>query len=1020
MRNEPTHPRAAGGDQPVATTIQKCEIIDQVVRPIYPVRYAYANFFDDTPVVPATPPPLKELLFNTEVKQGQGYLARLLRPGWIYIREEDGPDGYFHIFKYEHHEQGNSVTERYSKHQFTNGINAQGGLTEDGSSYPFVFVRKEVTKISIAYSEHKWHADVIDTMNGDAAERAAAMQLINLQAEDYATVEATSENLKTLVEDYRDNQDRLLDLQDSSDEPSLEKVSLDLLTTQNSYKLDPQHVAAELQRKSQYGEVARIVGLFDPVGRQRDIAEVHAKLALWQKQFASTNLYPYTIGEILKNLKESDNNDLQKLLGKSINWEEHKDYWQDLKNETDLFQVRLEQFANLFKAFMIDSSLTGQVGSLDTYFTKFYCRDPQSDEDRNKELQKLCETVGAVFNGILSSQPGRLVVEEIHSDFENEENAYYAIFKNVFKGLVSPQNDIDWGIASARSFDKVLKQLGVFWGEMHSLSEYSAKQAHRLGNKGMASANTYLHSNLMPRVFDVFGISVTPEHKITFTTEQLGKILADFIAEGAEHFPGTNPGKVLDKAEGRLQTFQKLFDWGQSTMQNKVPNQWKASKVNITRAASGRYRLIVPDNVTEGLGIMADGTFSGLSAFFNVKTIWDLMHQTQFDTNNPLTGGSRYRDMIQLTSSITALTADTLTIARAAVGVGARAVTQISARTAYSFAGALAPKLLGKAEQLGAILASRLVSGLLAVANLAAAIDAFWNARISYQQGNMKEMAGHIMLGAGSVILFALAGKAFLAGVSASTVTMGAAAIAGTIAALLLVIGGFIMVMVYGKSDFQVLLENCFWGKGRMYLFMDDKLERAQIQLRLKWATRVTKSQNVMTSYQLELQEFMNYLYQPKLELKEDAPFWATNGDHRTYTYSFSLPDFKPGVSEILCSVRTRGFIPQDKNGNDPFRNGQMGLAGSFAYIHDDVVTDKFTQTIKRLIDGNASTTRDDITFTQQDGFAEIQIVFETNQQIELHWHYQPQPGVITPRRYLTKDGLIDQPIIGMIDEEPV
>ena len=46
MSYEPTPPRAEAGEAPVAGTTQKCEPIDEVVRPIYPVRYAYANFFE--------------------------------------------------------------------------------------------------------------------------------------------------------------------------------------------------------------------------------------------------------------------------------------------------------------------------------------------------------------------------------------------------------------------------------------------------------------------------------------------------------------------------------------------------------------------------------------------------------------------------------------------------------------------------------------------------------------------------------------------------------------------------------------------------------------------------------------------------------------------------------------------------------------------------------------------------------------------------------------------------------------
>jgi len=212
------------------------------ILPLYPVRYAYANFFEQSLSEPTEPPPLSTLLRAGSINKGNGYMVRLLRQGWIYIREEDDPaNGYFHIFKYQQVERYGEIVEHFSKHLFKNRRNAQDGLVEDrsgraGNRYPFVFVRRDVQDISIVYSEHKWSADVIDHMNASADTRAKSMQRVNLSAEnDPHTLRATPENLSQLVEDYRDRQRRLLKLSHSPQDANADDISLDILTTQQSY-----------------------------------------------------------------------------------------------------------------------------------------------------------------------------------------------------------------------------------------------------------------------------------------------------------------------------------------------------------------------------------------------------------------------------------------------------------------------------------------------------------------------------------------------------------------------------------------------------------------------------------------------------------------------------------------------------------------------------------------------------------------------------------------------------------------
>lgn len=972
-------------------------VVNPTLRPIYPVRYAYANFIGDAISAPAEPPPLAELLDKSEASETQGYMARILRPGWVYIREEEGGD-HFHIFQYQQIENNGKLEERFPKFQFNNGINAQDGLKQDNSGsqkggYPFAFVRKQVTEISIAYSEHEWHPDVIDKMNGDANERANAMQRVNLIDDDTATVEATSNNLKGLVEDYRTKQNRILNLKESDTDPSVKDLSLDILTTSASYDIAAEQLAVQLRARAknlQQGKTARIIALYDPVGRQRDIAEVHAKLALWEKNYASSNIYPFTVGQIVNQLRQTEDEDLKEIVEDSINWKEHDDFWQEMSNEQALFVERQEQFLALYKAFMMDDSLTGKVGSLDTYFTKFFCTAPKNSEEVNQEIQKLCHISEGIFNGILTSQQGRVALNDIGSDTDNSQNAYMALFGEVFTRITTtPQFDLDWSATTARLFDqKVLMQLGTYWGEMFSWGEYGVKLGNRAAHKGAAKSAHFVIKTLMPWVFDLYGIKITPGETVKFSADELAKVLSKHIGEGADNFPGQNPAKALKAAERKLGIANKLFNWGENIERKQLPKLWEASKVEVVRDTTGRHTYVVPANGSEAVGLLFDSGFAGLSACLNIKTMWDLAHQSDYDKTNPLARGDQIQEISKLTSAITALTADLLTTARAGVGIGAAVSTNIAAKNTTGLAAALAPKLSKHAAHLGKLLASRLVSGLIAVANLAAAVDAYYSAQISYRQGNTGEMVGHAMVMGGSSVLFGLATYAFFAGAST-----GVGVLIGTIAAIALIVAGVITLFIFGRSDFEILLRNCFWGNGRQYAFWVHTTERPIYIERLSASEGLETSTIIANAYQQELQEFMNYFYQPKLTMEDDHSFLSFEAS-RTYDLTFTLPNFQQGVSDIHYSVRTIETIPA---------NTRLGFTTE--YQHNEQLTAAFQAAANQA------------RFSQNKGATTLHIRFKADENIQLHWYYQPQPNIISPQRFLTGDGLQKQAIIGMINE---
>ncbi|WP_027709356.1 toxin VasX [Zooshikella ganghwensis] len=962
------------------------------------------TFFEESLEKAAEPPSINTMLGANTIADGKGYVIRLLRQGWVYIREEDdSANGHFHIFKYTKTEENGTVKEQFDKYLFKNKVNAQGCLVYDSSGsengYPFIFVKRSLKEISIAYSEHEWHADVIDKMNGQLDARKKAMQRVNLHADqDPYALPATTENFKQLVEDYRGRKNRLLALKNADVDPSVKDISLDILTTETSYELEADQIAAELQEKTLYSKTARIVALHDPVGRQKEIARVHAMLSLWEKEYASKSMYPYVIGQIVNDLKRSAEGEVKEIIQDSINWQEHGEHWQKIEDEFSVFKERQEQFAELYKSFMFGSANVGNLGSLDNYFNNFFCRAPHSDQDAEHELQKLCKLTEGIFQGILSSASGKQVLEEIISDAaeENSKNGYYAIFQ-IFRLIVTtPQKGFDWSIASVKVVDFVLQQIGAIWGYSVSLFKFGQRTANKL----TFNALKYVTDQLIYDVLRVYGLELDINKRIRMTHDELAKTLAHYINKSSS---GKSANTILDKAKQKVQRGQSLFNWAERVKNQKLPELLDLSEVRAMNASGKRYSFVVPTNRVESIGLIFDTSFAGLSCVFNLMSIYDITQSTQFSNANPLNRRNDLYSAISLTATISSLTLDSFLILRSAALVTQPALN----KAAPLLAQALAPKLMKEATSLGTFLTSRTAMGIVALANFATMLSAAWDALRAYNRGNYKEAAGHSLMAVGSALVFCQAlymwgttTTAAGAGTASTGVGFGPGAIVVSVGLVFLGTGAALQYL-YGQTPLEMLLKNCFWGSGDRYLFWPKDNEgifdqfisaqRPNIKRRLILASRMSLEPKLQLAYRMELQEFMNILYMPQLELDKDIGLFPGSGN--TYHYKFILPGFEPGISEVEFALYTKAGLDED---------------GQYIIKPNKLLTQQMAEKMKTA----------DVKL--KEGVAHFNIEMKFNTKVSMFWVYRPQPDVIVPMRLITDDGRLKTPIIGMRDESPL
>ena len=978
---------------PVAKNDMNKFIIDTKVTPIYPVRYAYANFFEEELVEASESPALSTLLDldatdnNGYIRESKGYLIRLLREGWVYLREEDDEaNGYLHIFKYEKIQNEGQIVEQFTKYLFKNKANAQDGLILDESkkdkSYPFVFVRKGIKEISIIYTAHELHPNIIDNLNSNVDERKLAMQRVDLIAESHEhAVKANPDNFKKLIEDYKSRQDRFLRLKET-DNPDIKDLNLDVLTTESSYELVAEQIAAKLQRKIAYGETARIIALHDPVGRQIEIAEAHAKLSIWEKNFSASNIYPYTIGSIVNDLNKTKDADMRKILDESIAWDKHEKHWGEMNEQYAQFKQRQEQYSALYLDFMCGSELT--VGSLSMYFQQFFWSEPLSANDTEAELIKLC-TVGAeMFMGIVSSAPGKAAMESIITDaVDNKNNNAYSIKIAVMVKLLTTPG-VEFSTHAVQSVDKFFAGLGSLWGEMLSYSDYSMQLSKRQFNRLNVKALTYTAEEVVPHLLKVFGVKVDRHKKVRISDDALAKVFAKALSgklnsEAKAHAEVSRNERAKSRGNRLFATSKKL----------KEMSSFYYSLANITvdKTAAHHYKTVIAGDIAVDASVTGnhkgkavlflDTTFSGLSAFINVQTLFDIANESKYANADPLKQAAINNSAVSLISSASSLAVDTVTLANTVTQ--SAAMLSKHAPQIANMSKVMIPALTARAGSVGTLLAGKLVGSAVALANLTASVAAVYSGMRAYELGHTEEATGHYLSAFGSGVLFGqaavAAGLYLTTGATIPTPVTWAVAVVGLVA----IGAGVVITMVYGKTRLELLLESCFWGAGKKHLFWNNE-KRGEIDQVLDDAAKINYDQVIQTSFQNEFQEFMNLFYMPKLDMKQK---YNGKGAQRTVKYKFSLPSFQVGQSDLRFDFFSTDWLD---------------------YVVDHKLNSDFQTAFEAYLDNEA-----DALYNK--GNLEFEITMLVPNSSHLKWSYEWQPNITVPTRFLTEDGIIKRQI---------
>ncbi|MDK9773934.1 toxin VasX, partial [Vibrio sp. B181a] len=928
----------------------------------------------------------------------------------------------FHIFKYAQTQTPTGVIEKFEKYYFTNEENAQEGLTLDTSSgstfYPFAFVTPKAKKISIVYSEHEWSAAIIDNMNSDEELRKKAMQQVDLTAPqtDFSQA-ATQDNLSALVEDYRRSDEKWLALENNS---QANPMGLDVFTTENNHYLSPLGIVETMQKSHSEKKDGTLVALFDPVGRQSDIAFALSMLFAIEQSDQASEMYPKTIGEFILQLNHgsSDDAQIQAAINENIDVAALTEFYQQSREKSEALSALRVEYLELFSAFAYRDLADGAIGSLDGYLELFF--DSQSAVEPFKELQKLNATMSAMFGSLGATKEGHnAVVSMINAAYEEGANNTYLTFEEkLMLILLQCQDNVDWAKLATELAENTPNVFQFLWSWTAAVAKYgqgyvvnSALQLRPVAYSGLL--------NFIPVFFEKgFGIKEL-DGTVRVTLDELGRILAKNIdSNGNNHFP-------MLKAQSALPFARTLITWGKREKAVTLPDWEKVAKKSPLPTLtmpnySHRYVDYEAETTQALLGKTLDGALSMLSLRANIDVLMQLTQINGFEQADPTTPHNWVAPTQTLSTAVAAISAaivDKTGAQRAQLLLANKA---LNSRYFYFAVRMGLPSLLAAATKGGAKLASAKIdtkldhmkaadyaanlTRLIAVSNLALlvsstaeAVDAYDSGNRGLMYANINKMISYSMFAAGPILT--------MRGISSTAIQSGYFALIGF--ALLLVAEG--MKLKYSKSELENLLFRCFWGRSEKYSFWYfDGAGNFDISKRLYIAAAEYDDRKIQLALEVEQQEFMNLLLRPELKVWVQEELSPTR---KIYGYRMRLPGFTPGESNVIgavCSTKQRPvdiMQPINKMVRYHAVENKSATQAFQQALNDAVHSDDFFK--RELIDGTLH-----LNF-------EVEMESEHGEALNVHWYYQQSPEVVVPKRMLTSKGVLEKTYFGMVDDKP-
>jgi hypothetical protein len=1000
-------------DLDMDTVVSPCEAN---IRPVYPVRYAYMNFFGDKLIDAQLPPPLSTFIdpyddsLNASVLGG--YSIRLSRAGWVYVKEEgtikirgSKSEGKLLIFKFSPEivtvKGKRRMVTKYTKYEQKTGsseweeIQPVSGTA--GLGYPFLAIDKDVEKISIVYSEVKLAKSILNKMDNDKEFRKIAMQFVDLDSDqsDYV-IEAKQEHFDGLVEDFKDPEKRFKAYKKHLSDPRLQSADLGDITTEGSFFMDADMEMRYIESLicPYYKDKAKIVVLHDPVGYQRDILMAYELLNLWELSYSATNIYPITIGQFVEVLSASNNKEIKGYFNEHIHQGNWKTWWPKLTNPILDVKKKQEEILEIYKGFFENPNVSGKNGSLSHYLKYFFSLSDKKDdltEEDGQEYEIFCDLVAELMQPLQRTAEGYSVLENIVGDkLALDEGSSWGIISNGIVNTLGHDGAQKPLMAKyiIKGTDKIIEATGEVLGKFLAWGEKLAQDSVGLYAKSIEKANNvFTH-----KILNALGVE---EYKgsVLLTEKEVTKLINDLEKYKQQGVIGQSKEWVKkSKINFQKKGGKSVFNWS-NRVKNYTGNlQLKIPTITVN---APKFNIKFMQHYEKSLSVVLDCSLTGFDLFMKSYTFYTLLSQSGFDRNNPL-GTNRKIGYLAFTYLNT-----TLGIAVAArgsstlLGKGLAKAQALATRTNHPAAEAL----LGAASRKLILDSSRVTmvaKGMIGLSGILSGGLSYYDAYQTSALGSHKEAYAHVSIGTGTLMITAGFFGAEIAAAGSGVAGAGSFFTGMIWVGVLGMLAGIAYLVLFGKTQLEYVLMNCFWGNGDKYSFLEMDYDRPEnIEEQFK---RIFKMENeVINAFKVEYQEFLNFFTRPILK-KE-------NNKKGNVVYEFILPNFQWERSELIYDVLPSSSVTGRSDHTIYIDEFHYAIAKrKFETLTEKAISDVIN---KNPIDENGVLN------------LKLEIEEEYAKYLTVFWYYMPKEDDISPLRYQWgEEPTIENAIYGYLDEK--
>ncbi|WP_426576469.1 toxin VasX [Xenorhabdus stockiae] len=986
------------------TVVRLCDVN---IRPVYPVRYAYANFFGKTLEKAQLPPDIYTIMDQTRpsCKNKRDYVARVLRPGWIYVKEEGLlksrglKEGDMLIFKYLPEtidiKGKEGIIENFIQYERKEGNASWETLRpasgKAGLAYPFLSICKDVQKISIVYSEVPLSPYILKKIDEDKEYRSASMQLINLEDSDSPhAITATRYNFDNLIEDYKTEEIQFKYYEDRLSGPGLSTVNLGDLTTQNIYRLNSYIIMKKVESLlcPYYKDKGKIVILYDPVGYQRDILMAYSVLFLWRSSYISTYTYPISIGQFVEKISESDDPKIKKYFKECIDQDNWKAWWPRLNNPIKDAGDKLQEILFLYKCLFESQGISDQLGGLSHYFKNFFSlpinKGTLTVKDA-EEFEVCCTLFSELIEPLTYSEEGLFALEHILGGKIAAETS--STWDVILNGMVNTLGHD--GVDKEKIIEKLIqginKTLKVTGNLMARFFVFIEEKSYKGVLKLHTASIKRIADKLIPNFMDVLGIEIKKGDYV----ELKGKQYYDFLKKTQETGVSEKIKKGMSDIEADLKKFtgRKVFNWAEKINKQNDNLSVKVSTIKLKRKELNFKASFLEYNNKTVSHLLGCG-LSGVDLFMKSYTIYSLISMSGFDRNNPhkYNGQPLYFAATYMNNVIGGIiAAKGFTEAQGKIlkilAGKINSTTFKSVLNSFSSQIVLNNNLITTLTSRGMIITSGAISGILS----------YYDAYNSFSMSNNEQGYSHVAIGTGAIMM---ATSWLLAGVLGE-MTFGLSVLFWL--GISSIIGGTIGAILFGRADLEDLLKNCFWGNGDKYAFWSIDEPRPSLDAQLKEVRNITE--DIDNSYTVERQEFLNFFIRPILKIE--------NNKKGKMVYNFTLPDFAWGESELYYEIFPSSSVHRYYTGPAPELDANLRM------LNYNKAKNKFEQLMCREFSELISEKENGITTLT------LEMDIHDYMYIDVFWYYKPQKGMISPLRYVWREKpKLENAIYGYKNEE--